>query len=92
MQTKEAIEIMQEEPPEKSLIVAYWNKETVEYNADTTLTDEEWLELVEYTDYKMRWEPVNELFLDKIEEMREGLLVHKHSKSQSRVATTKKHF
>jgi len=70
MQAKEAIEILEEEPSENSLIVAYWNKETVEYNADTTLTDEEWLELVEYTDYKMSWTPVNKFFLDKIEKMR----------------------
>ena len=70
MQTQEAIEIIQEEPPEDSLIMAYWTKETVEYNADITLTDNEWLELVEYTDYKMSWTTVNELFNDKIEEMR----------------------
>jgi hypothetical protein len=70
MQTQEAIEIIQEEPPEDSLIMAYWTKETVEYNADITLTDNEWLELVEYTDYKMSWTTVNELFNGKIEEMR----------------------
>jgi len=70
MQTKEAIEILEEEPLEKSLIVAYWTKETVEWNSGYTLTDEEWLDLVEYTDYKMSWEPINEFFLDKIEEMR----------------------
>ena len=70
MQTKEAIEILEEEPVEKSLIVAYWTKETVEWNSGYTLTDEEWLDLVEYTDYKMSWEPINGFFLDKIEEMR----------------------
>mgnify|MGYP001430684106 CR=1 FL=1 len=70
MQTKEAIEILEEEPVEKSLIVAYWTKETVEWNTGYTLTDEEWLDLVEYTDYKMSWEPINGFFLDKIEEMR----------------------
>ena len=70
MQTKEAIEMIQEEPLEKSLIVAYWNKETVEWNTGYTLTDEEWMDLIEYADYKMSWTPINEFFLDKIEEIR----------------------
>jgi hypothetical protein len=70
MTTNEAIKILEEEPSENSLIVAYWSKETVEYNADTILTDEEWLDLVEYTDYKMSWTPVNEFFDDQIKKIR----------------------
>jgi hypothetical protein len=54
----------------QELIVAWWDKQTVEFNADTTLTDEEWLNLIEHADYKMDWSSVNDTFMDIIEEMR----------------------
>ena len=54
----------------QELIVAWWNKETVEFNADTTLTDEEWLDLIEYVDYKLDWSSINDIFMDIIEDMR----------------------
>ena len=66
----DAIDQLTEEGLKQELIVAWWNKETVEFNADTTLTDEEWLNLIEHADYKMSWSSVNDTFMDIIEDMR----------------------
>ena len=85
----DAIDQLTEEGLKQELIVAWWNKETVEFNADTTLTDEEWLNLVEHADSKLDWSSINDMFMDKIEEMRKDLLIYEHSKSQTRHATTR---
>lgn len=66
----DAIDQLTEEGLKQELIVAWWNKETVEFNADTTLTDEEWLDLIEYVDYKLDWSSINDIFMDIIEDMR----------------------
>ena len=70
MNAKEAIEILDEEPSTKEIIIAYWTRNRVEYNLDTQLTDKEWEELVEYTTYKMDWSSISDMFDERIREIR----------------------
>jgi hypothetical protein len=45
MLVKEAIEILEEEPLEDNIIIAHWNKESIEHALDTTLSNDEWSHL-----------------------------------------------
>lgn len=70
MEVKDAIEILEEEPLNSEIILAYWNKETVEHNLDTTLTDEEWSDLCEHGNYNLDWGSVNDALGNDLEEIR----------------------
>mgnify|MGYP000867861803 CR=1 FL=1 len=64
MKVKNLIEQLQTYAPDTELIVAYWDKETVEgYGTgcqdkpDTVLTDDQWLDVVEkYDDGEWHWQ------------------------------------
>lgn len=71
MTIEKVINQLAEEGLDQEVVFAYWDKETIECDADTTLTDEEWSELVEHSSYKMDWSAISDNLVDKIEEMRE---------------------
>jgi hypothetical protein len=64
MKVKNLIEQLQEYSPDTELIVAYWDKETVEGYASgwgeqdrLVLTDDQWLDVVEkYDDGEWHWQ------------------------------------
>ena len=66
MYIKDAIEILQEEPLNSEIIVAYWNKETIEHWAETKITDEQWSDLCEYGNHQMDWGQVTDEFIDQL--------------------------
>ena len=66
MEVKDAIEILEEEPLNSEIIVAYWTKETIEHYADATLTDEQWSDLCEYGNNYMDWGGVADDIIDHL--------------------------
>jgi hypothetical protein len=75
MLVEQLIRQLQMYPPREEIYVEYWDKETAEANAEVTLTDEEWEDVV----YTMEdWEPyystsyyVSEKVLETVEKRKE---------------------
>jgi hypothetical protein len=72
MRVQDAIEILEDEPLESSVIVAYWNKETIELHANVTITDEQWEELCEHGNHNMDWGSVSDDIIDHLEYIKEN--------------------
>jgi hypothetical protein len=53
-----------------NLIIAWWDKETIEYYEDTQITKGEWLELCEYGQINMDWSRDAETIGYRLKEMR----------------------
>lgn len=57
MKVSKLIEQLKQYKPDDELIVAYWNKKTIEYYSDAEITKDEWSCVVErYEDGEWYWQ------------------------------------
>ena len=70
MRFKEAIELMQEEDSEETVIVAYWKRDSIERDLEEKITDQEWDDLCEHGNYNMDWSCIAESLCDTLEHIR----------------------